>query len=450
MKQYIELITSSTFRTRTFLFLSGLFIASCIVFMNSRLNSYQLDNIDTVYMGTRLNTLNEYLGLLDSGFPVPVSRISESYYVFYLYASYFGHILGITQAWQLFLIIQMIFGFILLLFYPLITYKITKSIILSVLSPVFIFQLTGRFLFMQKNDISWILAWIVIIGVPLLYIYYEENNTKTATLVFVTICLIIGVSNVFRVHAALPITIIFAAIVLRKFVNKYKAGKENITLIFLLVSLIAIIFSYIFFTDIVNIIYAIITNRVSDLQRMGPWHTIYIGLGWEENPFNIIFNDACADNAAKGVNPDVIYCSGEYMDILKNLYLDLFKSNKSYFFLTYTKKLFVCIYWDISYSIKHEQGFSFIIYIICFLSVLYIFFKQKDIIRNIVKQYGLLFAICFILIFGMLLYPMMAHPNLPYLYGSLAACEMLIFFVLLALLQRFIIVVSKQYNGEGA
>jgi hypothetical protein len=210
-----------------------------------------------------------------------------------------------------------------------------------------------------------------------------------------------------------------------------------------LAKLVFITFSYILFTDIIIILYAKITNQLSDIQKIGPWHTLYIGLGWENNPFDIIFLDECAFIATKKINPDVVYESREYFNILKDLYLELFKSNIGYFFLTYSKKLLMCLINSIYLFMTYDRGFVFFIYFIIFFIVIRLLNNTKNVIYEIMKKYCLLFIFCLILIFGSLLYPMMATPTYPYLMGITAGYEMLMFFMLTALLEIFINIVSK-------
>lgn len=51
------------------------------------------------------------------------------------------------------------------------------------------------------------------------------------------------------------------------------------------------------------------------------WHSVYIGLGYYQNPFGVdSYSDAVADSAAKQINPKVEYMSPEYGAILKQLY----------------------------------------------------------------------------------------------------------------------------------
>ena len=443
MKKIIDYINKSNSRIKVFLFISGLIIASCIIIMSLLIFMYPR-TIGNSYMPLRLDTLNTYLGYLDSHIPLPVFKIDESYHMFYFYASYFGHILGITQAWQIFLIVQLIFAFVLFSFYPLIIYKITNSILLSVISPVLLYQITGFHLVILKNDITWILGWLVVIGTPLLFIFSNEKRSKKTTgMVFFSLCIILGISNVFRPHASLPLAIIFAVLAIMKYI-RFENKKLGILLIF--ASLLLISISYVFFTDIVNYVYAINTNQVSLLQKMGPWHTIYMGLGWEPNPFNIEFLDESAYNAAKNINPEVIYCSKEYMDILKNLYLELFKSNTAYFFLTYTKKLILGFLITVFFLSAVNQGFALLIFTLLLFLLYRYFFNDRELIKSIIKEYRMLFIICIILIFGMMLYPMMAWPVPPYLIGTIAAGGMLLFFILLAVLERFIGIITRLYN----
>lgn len=54
-----------------------------------------------------------------------------------------------------------------------------------------------------------------------------------------------------------------------------------------------------------------------DLQHAF-WHSIYLGLGFISNDYNIIYNDSCALKRAREVQPTIVYCSPEYDALLRD------------------------------------------------------------------------------------------------------------------------------------
>lgn len=57
------------------------------------------------------------------------------------------------------------------------------------------------------------------------------------------------------------------------------------------------------------------------------WHSIYIGLGFIDNPYGITYLDEVAIDKVKSIDPSVSYCSPEYETILKHQCLQLLKKN---------------------------------------------------------------------------------------------------------------------------
>ncbi len=48
------------------------------------------------------------------------------------------------------------------------------------------------------------------------------------------------------------------------------------------------------------------------------WHSIYAGFGFITNDLGIDYSDSCALLRAKAIDPEIIYCSKEYDDVLKD------------------------------------------------------------------------------------------------------------------------------------
>ena len=430
-----------------FLFLWGVIVALFIIIPNSYfiIPSSLSINPESYYfrmMPTRLETLNNSLDYLQTNLILPTNFFLDHVGASYLYYSYFGKFFGITEAWKILLIFQLMAVFAVLAIYPVLINKITNSILLALISPVLLYQVCGFNLITVKSCINWGFAWLVTISIPLLYIFFKSITcSKVFYYSFAGLCLSAAISNSIRAHSALPVFIILISIIIYKISSDRKFNKVFVcccTILFFL-------FSYVLFTDIIPHLYIILTNQTQP-ESFGPWHTIYIGLGWEPNPFNIIFNDSDAINAARSINPDVIYLSEEYTAILKSLWLDLFKSNTGYFFFTYIKKFFVCFIVSGYSVLRFDQGLAVVAYIAINYIVIRYFFVQQNVIRNIIKKYSILFSICIVFIFGMLLYPLMAVPLKPYLNGTIAACGMLLFFVLLTLLEKLIFIITQLYN----
>lgn len=67
---------------------------------------------------------------------------------------------------------------------------------------------------------------------------------------------------------------------------------------------------------------AFVLEPAQHVQTHGISHTLYTGLGVVENKFGIRYDDTYGANAAKAVDPDVVFCSPEYFRIMWRLFAD--------------------------------------------------------------------------------------------------------------------------------
>jgi len=428
------------------IFVYSFIIALLIVGLHSHFNE---EDKDLYYMGGRQQIVNTCMEQLRSGAPVSISILQDHIASFYFYSAYIGHLFGKSSAWESFLFIQLFMVFILFLVFPVMVYKITRSFLLSLISPILIYQMLGFFLVKNKDAHNWILIWVIVLSVPLLYIYFKE--TKFSLFVFIGLCLITGVSNVFRAHSSLFVALIVIAISFYKQVlknnGKAPGAIEKLKKIFLFAGIaVTVCCFYYLFTNIFLFGYALKTHQSLTIPYFDSWHTTYIGLGWEHNPFGIYFNDQCAFDAVKDFNPNIPVYSEEYFKTLKMLYVNLFKEHPLYFFLTYTKKIVACFVYIFYFILTKENG------IITFYELFFIFMlacyvlpqKCSTLLVSIIKKYCIIYLFCIILLFGMLIYPLMAEPGNPYILGSMTAYNMLLFFLMIALLENCIAFVKDK------
>ncbi|NGX50428.1 MAG: hypothetical protein K1060chlam2_00274 [Chlamydiae bacterium] len=82
------------------------------------------------------------------------------------------------------------------------------------------------------------------------------------------------------------------------------------------------------------------------------WHLFYIGLGLLSNDYGITLSDNSAIDRALSINPNVVYLSEEYNQIMKREYFRIVKSDPWFVIKTYLHKLasivvFVLLYANI-------------------------------------------------------------------------------------------------------
>jgi hypothetical protein len=52
----------------------------------------------------------------------------------------------------------------------------------------------------------------------------------------------------------------------------------------------------------------------------GIWHSLYLGLGWNANPWGILWDDRYGIEVARRINPQATYGTVEYLNIMRELY----------------------------------------------------------------------------------------------------------------------------------
>jgi len=183
--------------------------------------------------------------------------------------------------------------------------------------------------------------WQVIPSVIFIYWYFNQNNTKN--LIFVS-------SFIFAFIYITRPTVLFLIIlfyILYSFKDSYKKGAIGLGLFLVLIN-------------------------IAPNLSIGPWHTMYVGIGAYSNPYNIKLDDEegykyYKEQTGKIVNSSNIIKSdikADYYKVLKRRYLDIVQENP----LIIVKHLILNI--AQSYSIGYKVGNTKIIYASAFLGVI--------------------------------------------------------------------------------
>lgn len=230
------------------------------------------------------------------------------------------------------------------------------------------------------------------------------------------------------------IALVFLAVLIKSFMARYGDIRKISARIFF--SILIILFSYRCLTNIVPNIYTYFGDDYSKMENMPAWHTLYVGLGWEENKYGITWNDACGTEAAQKIDPDVIPNSKEYHELIKQVYLSLVKEDPLYILQSYIRKMIACIKVNINYIWKSPY-FLYKGTLVFFAGILLLFNKfvlkkQKQFKANYILIFGTIF--CGI---QSLVFPMIATIADQYLTGSFAAGDLLLFIMFVIGISNF-------------
>lgn len=310
-----------------------------------------LENPEIYFMSARLGWLDmDIAERLEQGVYTMLPYITDHNPALNLYLSAVGAKFGL-EAWELFWYMQLVFYGVLVVAFPACVYKATDTVEAALLSPVIqVFLL--RYLIRARMDTHYIAAWLPVIAAPILFALATQDWKRTSYFWFGLLCLAMGVSNILRSQTAIGCAVALALIIIYQLWPKFGGGGRIRTrikpLLRLLVLLACIPLSYNLFTNYVPDVYQIATGQPKRIASGGPWHTLYIGLGWEENPFSIVYNDAfgyqkCPEAFASETASLYRPCPPEYFEAIKKVYINTIKSDWKWCVGSYLRKTLASI-----------------------------------------------------------------------------------------------------------
>ncbi|MCL2434353.1 MAG: hypothetical protein FWD16_07555 [Clostridia bacterium] len=393
------------------LILLGMAVAGFVVFKNRTLAADEFARIDDLYMNVRVGFFERALDAVRGRPNLPVLDHEVAYY-YYLGTA--GKWLGISTAWKMFLLVQITTAGAVLAVYPTLMYRLTRSLAVAMASPFLITVFLGEYLYTFKTSSYWAGAWIIVIALPLCVLLYKRKPDYKSLLMFIGLCLTAAAANVPRGHAALPVFIAMGVLAAIKFNKKL--------LCFLLV-LVVMAGSYNLFTHTVpSVAYK---NAGFEDNYFGPWHTLYIGLGFRPNKYGIEYSDDCAVQKAKETDPEIEYPldkkEDHYFDILKTEYLTIAKTDPAFFLGTYARKFIKTIQDDI-YLMRVTPYLGHLL--LCALALL-LFNRYRNMRLRRYAPWAKPFLLCCVIciLFGMIP-ALIAVPGYVYMQGNLAACRL--------------------------
>lgn len=437
-----------------FLILFGLITAYFIVSRYNCLTEEQFQMMDDVYMITRRNWLTDAVrSVQENGYVASLPEDHSS--ALYLYAGHLGALVGKTEGWQVFLFIQMGAAAFLLTVYPSVIYRLTDSLIAALSSPFLVDLFAGEVLYKTKGDIDYDLAWIIVMGLPLVILFCKEKHPRIKWTIFGLLCFVMGIGNLLRMHASLPILFLIIVVLFGQQVKQCRANTSRRNLFRSIASCTGFVLicfiSYELFIYIIPNLYEIaIGNGFHGKFSFGPWHSVYIGLGWEENKYGIQCTDAYGSQVAQAIDPNAFYPNARCMEVLRDEWFRLWREDPGFMLQTYFRKFITCLKNDFLYSFcgsntrggvfkstyrfaPEYSGFSGVyclcIFVVC-VAVLRYCMKQK----NVLKPWAVAFlfsVVCMIIGMDM---GIMQRPWTGYIFGSFASCSMIFIFISVALI----------------
>jgi len=192
----------------------------------------------------------------------------------------------------------------------------------------------------------YIAPFFAVTAIAPLFILWNHKSCKFNRKLISSVAysgIIIGYTNIIRSHAG---TGMLLFILLWLFLNKKLIQKEKLILSLTLLVLTALPYLHFIVLERNRDQFLIKANPLAKATTIvhPKWHSIYIGFGYLDNIYGIKYNDMVSYEKAKSVNPNVVYCSSEYEEILKGQCLSLALSDPIFVLknlLTKSLKLFL-------------------------------------------------------------------------------------------------------------
>ena len=356
------------------LFLVFVFVISLLIIcMNwntkALYGQYRTDQIQSV-----INTIKE------GEIPEFLAQNIHSY-GWSLYLPYIAVFFHIEDLNLLFLGIQMLASFVMLIAFSIEMYILTKSYKVSAAALILLHIFCGSALYGFKTQTYWAAGWATVMCFPLVLIYLSSDNQKQKLALMALIGMICSIANVMRNQNAFLILVIT---IIAIFVSYLRDNEKRLLTRTLFIILHSVIF-YIMYNIIsvyIPLLLGIITHRKILNNGGFVWHSILAGLGVFENKYGLKWND--------GVIMDLMGYSGysnEYLETCRNYFMKLLIDDPAFVLTTWIRKFCICIIRSFRTLFAHPYEFGEYPY----------FIAGKLCFKNILIPSILGFTLCFII-----------------------------------------------------
>lgn len=321
-------------------------------------------------MGTRAQGITDSLKVLDRGGPPllgsavpyrPGVPLSQLYPVgvtddqgIYLYLPLLGETTGQHDPAVLMNWFSAGAFAILLLILPLIVHALTGSIPAAAVAPLLVMW---QFNWARHQDLYWVQAWIMLLGLPglvLAYRWWTSGRRPRATLLLVALGLAASFANSIRIEAGLPIMIGAMGIVALAGTDRWRRphtwrlGVPGPDLLQRVGAALLVLVAYYSVSTFAfaavrayrdSVIGAPATWSSQYPSQHPTWHNAYIGFGYLPNPYGIIWNDAVSTDAVLRVRPGTPYLSATYESIARHLWLKMVREHPGFALRTFWMKV---------------------------------------------------------------------------------------------------------------
>ena len=167
---------------------------------------------------------------------------------------------------------------------------------------------------------------------------FKTNDIRNRLKLYLLLVLIISFSNIAREHTSLGILSCFLISGIKD-ICVFRREKKTVKEIFMLgVILLVGILGYNFCSSGLPNILLKTNGQDKWLTASTAWHNIYIGFGYFNNPYNIVYLDECAVEKVHALDSSILYPSNEYFEACKELVFNLIQTDFWFCLVSLIKK----------------------------------------------------------------------------------------------------------------
>jgi hypothetical protein len=200
----------------------------------------------------------------------------------------------------------------------------------------------------QLSDV-YIAYMVPFLSIPLLLLALEKKHKNLFLISFFMCGLVGGFSDIIRIYAALPVIVFFLIILV--FNSTFVRFKKVIPLAVLL---LGYAIPYAHFTYVIHQRDIFLKQHAfgldEDLENIHVfWHNMYIGFGFLDNKYGIVWEDSCGEAHARKVIPGVEVGTQAYESTIRDLIVNLIKTDRYFVANVLFAKLGVLLFFFLLY-----------------------------------------------------------------------------------------------------
>lgn len=219
---------------------------------------------------------------------------------------------------------------LLVLVFPLVFYELFGSIVGAVAAPILA---VWKFQFAQTLDLYWVLAWVMLLGLPVLvlaYRWWTKGRRRAALWLMFALMLVGSFSTSIRIHSGVPLLLGALGIVLLTGGAPLRFWQQPRWWIRPAIA-VGLVLAYLSISTFGFAAARAYRNHVIHQPSFGStyptqhpfWHNAYIGLGYVPNKYGIAWSDTVSADYVDRTHPGTQFLSKTYEATLRHRYVQI-------------------------------------------------------------------------------------------------------------------------------